>query len=541
MSPVSLWFSQGQVVLLFFAAFVLLIPGSQAVDSRPHIVFVLADDYGFHDIGYHDSRIRTPVLDRLAAEGVKLENYYVQPSCTPTRSQLMSGRYQIHTGLQHKKIHPDQPSGLPLDSLTIAEVLKRAGYSTHMVGKWHLGYFSPDYLPTSRGFESFYGYLNGAENYFDHTREGFLDFYENTTPLRSATGHYSTHLFTQRATEIIHAHEPEKGPLFLYLPYQAVHTPLQVPESYMEQYEDIRNKPRRTYAGMVTCMDEGVGNVTKALKETGLWENMVFIFSTDNGGYMHGGANNYPLRGGKGTLWEGGVHGIGFVHSPLLHPSTRGTINNELIHVTDWFPTLTGLARGSLDGTMSLDGFDQWDTISQNTPSPRKEILHNIDPLHTPTGKHLYLADTFDTRTRAAIRVGDFKLLTGDPGNSSLIMPPELNLPAISSSFFTNPQEGQGKGQGQGYPLTPVGTWPKPAGQAPLTAKNVWLFNVAQDPAEHHDLSQSRPDVVHELLRRLQDYSSTAVPPQWPKSDPRSNPRKHGGVWGPWKKGERKG
>ncbi|XP_076452854.1 arylsulfatase B-like [Babylonia areolata] len=532
MSPVSLWFSQGQVVLLFFAAFVLLIPGSQAVDSRPHIVFVLADDYGFHDIGYHNSRIRTPVLDRLAAEGVKLENYYVQPSCTPTRSQLMSGRYQIHTGLQHKKIHPDQPSGLPLDSLTIAEVLKRAGYSTHMVGKWHLGYFSPDYLPTSRGFESFYGYLNGAEKYFDHTRDGFLDFYENTTPLRNATGHYSTHLFTQRATEIIYAHEPEKGPLFLYLPYQAVHVPLVVPESYMEQYQDIKDEPRRTYAGMVTCMDEGVGNVTKALKETGLWENTVFIFSTDNGGaFILGSANNYPLRGGKGTLWEGGVHGIGFVHSPLLHPSTRGTINNELIHVSDWFPTLTGLAHGSLAGVKPLDGFDQWDTISRNAPSPRKELLHNIDPLQAPKGSRLY-PDTFDTRIRAAIRVGDFKLITGNPGNSLLLMPPEFNLPAISQV---------GQGQGQGNPLTPVGTGTKPESQAPPTAKNVWLFNVANDPAENYDLSESMPDVVRKLLRRLQDYSSTAVPPLWPKPDPRSNPRKHGGVWGPWKKGERKG
>ncbi|XP_025098632.1 arylsulfatase B-like [Pomacea canaliculata] len=416
-------------LFLYFSTSSLILSSAILVDDRarqPNIVLVVADDYGYNDISYHGSRIRTPNLEKLADDGVRLENYYVQPICSPTRSQLMSGRYQIHTGLQHSVIHPGQPNGLPLDSPTLADKLREAGYATHAVGKWHLGLYKKEFLPTNRGFDSFYGYYLGAEDYYTHhrcyTTGCGLDLHNNTDPDLSQDQVYSTFLFTQRAEDIVRTHSPSK-PLFLYLAYQSVHAPLQVPEKYTEQYHDINNHSRRTYAGMVSCMDEGIGNLTTTLQEAGLWDNTVFIFTTDNGGQVHAGGNNWPLRGYKDTLWEGGVRGVGFVHSNLL--AQKREVSRAFVHVSDWFPTLVKLAGGSLNGTQPLDGFDQWPTVSEAKASPRTELLHNIDILTPPSGTRLY-PNLFDTRVRAAIRVGDMKLITGNPGDGSWVPPPEM-------------------------------------------------------------------------------------------------------------------
>ncbi|GFS18383.1 arylsulfatase B [Elysia marginata] len=256
---------------------------AQQQQQQPNIVFVLADDYGYNDIGYHSDQIRTPNLDSLAKSGVTLENYYVQPICTPTRSQLMSGKYQIHTGLQHDILYPDQRNGLPLDCPTIADQLRKAGYATHLVGKWHLGFYREDYLPYRRGFDTAFGYLNGQEDYFTHYRpyDGtpYLDLRHEATPVMNETGRYSTHLFTSKAIDLVKNHDRSK-PLFLYLALQATHAPLQVPKEYEEQYKHIKNNKRQVFAGMVSAMDEGMKNLTDALKETKMWENTVFFFST---------------------------------------------------------------------------------------------------------------------------------------------------------------------------------------------------------------------------------------------------------------------
>ncbi|KAL3871103.1 hypothetical protein ACJMK2_039122 [Sinanodonta woodiana] len=478
--------------------------------SRPHILFVLADDFGYHDIGYHGSEIQTPVLDRLALSGIRLENYYVQPICTPSRSQLMSGRYQIHTGLQHSIIWPTQPNGLPLNSPTLADKLREAGYSTHMVGKWHLGMYKKDYLPTSRGFDTYFGYLQGSEDYYTHSIcDGDLcgtDLRNNMDPVSYENGHYSTHLFTQKAIDIVNNYDVAK-PLFIYLAYQAVHGPLQVPDRYMDKYHHIKDKDRRIYAGMVTAMDEGIGNLTEALKAKGLWNNTLLVFSTDNGGQILDGGNNWPLRGWKGSLWEGGVHGVGFVCGSLLDEKMHGTITQSLIHISDWFPTLVSLAGGSLNGTQPLDGVNQWETIKSGYTSPRKELLHNIDPLSPKSGKPAFNG-TFDTSVRAALRIGDWKVITGYPGNGSWIPPPNIDTTLNHHEVKYSTHED--------------------------TSKNVWLFNIAKDPYEHVDLSKAYPSKVKEMLDRLAYYQSTAVPCQYPPEDPRANPALHGGFWGPW-------
>lgn len=487
------------LIVLFFNTFPV-----QGKSSQPHILFVLADDFGYNDIGYHGSEIKTPNLDKLAGDGIILENYYVQPICTPTRSQLLSGRYQIHTGLQHGIIWPSQPNGLPLDSPILPQKLKEVGYSTHAVGKWHVGFYKKEYLPTSRGFDSYFGYLTGSEDYYTHHRcygkMCGMDLRENAIPA-NYSGIYSTYLFAQKAADIVQKHDSDQ-PLFLYLPFQSVHSPLQVPEKYIQPYLHIKDEKRRKYAGMVAAMDEAIGNLTEVFKQKGIWNNTLMVFSTDNGGQILEGGNNYPLRGWKASLWEGGMHGVGFVHGQML--KKKGIVSKALMHVTDWFPTLVSLAGGNLNGTKPLDGVDQWKTISEGSAvNQRSSILHNIDPLFQPVG-HRLPKSPFDNRIRAAVRFGDWKLITGSPGNGSWVPPPHMKLLHQMEDNSEPPE------------------------------KNIWLFNITADPYEHKDVAHINPKVVMQMLDLLAQYNQTAVPCRYPKMDEKANPKYLGGYWGPW-------
>ncbi|XP_071156143.1 arylsulfatase B-like [Mytilus galloprovincialis] len=471
---------------------------------QPHILFIIADDYGYNDIGYHGSEIKTPVLDRLAAGGVKLENYYVQPICSPSRSQLMTGRYQIHTGIQHGIFWPLQPNGLPLKDPTLADKLREAGYSTHAVGKWHLGFFKKEYLPTNRGFDTFFGILNGKADHYLYNDSAMgingLDLRDGIQRVNNEyRGQYSTNLYTKKAVEIVEKHDSEK-PLFMYLSYQAVHLPLQVPDKYLKQYGHIKDMDRKIYAGMTSAMDEGIGDVVKSFQSKGLWQDTLVVFTTDNGGQVLYGGDNWPLRGWKGSLWEGGVKAVGFVHGQMIQK--KGAISKELIHISDWFPTLINLANGSLTRTNPLDGVDQWRTISYGEQSQRNTILHNIDPLFSHAGERTS-DNQFDTRERAALRHNEWKIITGDPGNGSWI--------------YTSIR---GQNQNKLY-------------ERP-DDKNVWLFNIEIDPYEKHDLSTKRPEVVTDLLDMLAKFALTSVPCFYPENDFMADPKYHEGYWGPW-------
>ncbi|KAF7641475.1 hypothetical protein LDENG_00280420, partial [Lucifuga dentata] len=498
------------------AVFLLSCVWLVAAQQPPHIVFILADDFGWHDVGYHSSEIRTPNLDKLSASGVRLENYYVQPICTPSRNQLMTGRYQIHTGMQHQLIWACQPYCVPLDEKLLPQLMKEAGYATHMVGKWHLGMYKKDCLPTRRGFDSYFGYLLGNEDYYTHVHcypihalnltRCALDLRDGEEVATTYKGAYSTELFSQRASSIIRKHDPNK-PLFLYVAMQAVHAPLQVPDRYVAPYVSIQDHNRRLYAGMVSAMDEAVGNITLALQERGFWNNTVLVFSTDNGGQTLSAGSNWPLRGRKMTLWEGGVRGVGFVASPLL--KQPGTVSRELIHISDWLPTLVGLAGGWINGTKPLDGFNMWNTISKGIRSPRLELLHNIDPLYYDYSPcpgrdpQLSLAEEvsrgssvdsgFNVSVHAAIRFSNWKLLTGYPG---------------CDVWFPRP------GENENSSITSEMDLLKP----------VMLFDVEKDPEERNEVSDRFPEVVDYLLSRLQYYQSTALPINFPPDDPKCDP-----------------
>ncbi|KAG8454044.1 hypothetical protein GDO86_000615 [Hymenochirus boettgeri] len=490
------------------------------IGQQPHIIFILADDQGYRDVGYHGSEIRTPTLDKLANEGVRLENYYVQPICSPSRSQFITGKYQIHTGLQHSIIRPSQPNCLPLDNITLPQKLKRVGYSTHMVGKWHLGFYRKECMPTQRGFDSFFGSLLGSGDYYSHYKcdsPGICgyDLYENNNAAWDQdNGIYSTEMYTQRVQHILSNHNPNK-PIFLYIAYQAVHSPLQAPGRYLENYRSIINDNRRRYAAMLSCLDGAVNNITNALKKYGFYNNSVIIYSSDNGGQPMAGGNNWPLRGSKGTYWEGGIRTVGFVHSPIL--KMKGYICKELVHITDWFPTLVTLADGEIDEDMDLDGYDIWETISEGKPSPRHEILHNIDPMYIKAKNGSWEAGfgIWNTAIQSAIRIKHWKLLTGNPGYGDWI-PPQSFSNVVVSNRLHNERVTLSNG------------------------KSVWLFNITADPYERIDLSGRYPDVVKQLLRRLAQFNKTAVPVRYPPRDPRSNPKLNGGVWGPWYKDKTK-
>jgi len=496
--------------------------------ARPHIVLVLADDYGFNDIGYHavnhHSAMQTPFLDSLASAGVKLENYYVQPICTPSRSQLMSGRYQIHTGLQHYVIGPQQPNGVPLDNILLPEQLQQCGYDTHMVGKWHLGFYKDEFLPWNRGFNSYFGYLGGSEDYYTRYRcDGAqycgYDVRSENGPTNATYGQYSAQLFAKKAIEAIDASDKTK-PMFLYIAFQSVHSPMEAPESYVKPFQYIKDKHRRIYGGMVAALDDAVKNITEHLMSMGMWNETIFVFSTDNGGQTLSGGNNWPLRGRKLTLWEGGVRGVGFVHSKLLNlPNPNPVVNKEMIHVSDWFPTILSAASCPLvKGTQPLDGYDQWDTISKYAPSKRSEFLLNIDPLYTPlytTTKfnHADVINSFDTSVHAGIRSGDWKLLTGEQGDDRWVEPPEWHNVATWTAKPANSEH---------------------PGYQRKQSKLVQLFNIRDDPYERNEVSEQYPEIVDLLLAKLAAYNATAVPVNFPAEDHRADPKLLGGYWGPW-------
>lgn len=370
-------------LLWFLAAFSPLRAGN------PNILLIVADDMGYADAGFNGgTEIKTPKLDELARGGANLKSFYVQPVCSPTRSTLMTGRYPSNTGV-YSVVRPHALWGLKLEEQTMAQMLGSAGYETSICGKWHLGEFEPAYRPTKRGFEHQYGLWFGAIDYFTHQRDGVLDWHRNDEPCDDKG--YATHLLAKEACRRIQEKDPAK-PLFLYLPFNAVHGPLQVPESYTVPYAGLKGQ-RRIYAGMLAAMDEAIGQVIAALDEKKIRDNTLIIFTGDNGGPSPGKVtSNGPLRAGKGTIYEGGVRVCAFANWPGRIPA--GQTINEPLHGVDWYPTLAKLTSSPLQQKLPLDGRDILPVLTESAKSPHEAII---------------LCGT--QRGQAAIRKGDWKLV----------------------------------------------------------------------------------------------------------------------------------
>lgn len=324
--------------------------GDVAPAARPNIILIVTDDQGFADVGFRGSPIATPNIDRLAGEGVVLNRFYACPVCSPTRAGLMTGLYPIRFGMQRAVNRPDSTVGLPETVTTLPEALGRAGYrERHMVGKWHLGNMRKAQLPLSHGFTTQYGPYCSGIDYFTHTRMNVHDFHRNQTPIRE-DGYY-TDMLSDEVVRIIRDHEGD-DPFFIYLPHGAPHTPLQAPDAEVERYAHLGGE-KAVYAAMVGVIDQGLGRILDALDEKGFSDNTLIVFMSDNGGSR--GGDNTPLRGGKGSVYEGGIRVVAFARWPGRIPA--GTTCEKRCSYIDILPTLLD-AAGALPAGMAeaLDG-----------------------------------------------------------------------------------------------------------------------------------------------------------------------------------------
>lgn len=421
-----------------------------ASTSRPNILFIVADDLGWSDVGWHGGFGKTPRMDRLVREGVELDQHYVQPVCTPTRAALMSGRYPGRFGPH--TLAPSNLRAMPLGTVTMASALRSAGYRTYQCGKWHLGARS-EWGPTAYGFDHGYGTLTGAADPWNHKyrRGPYEDTWHRDGNRLDEAGN-ATELI---AAEAVRRIEEQQSPWFIYVAFHAVHTPVDAPDEYKRLYDSVKfhadpvlHESRLRMAAMVAQVDAKVGELIASLEKTGQRDNTLIVFTSDNGGieslknaYVSDVADsplnseNDPLRGQKAQLYEGGIRVCAFANWPgQLAP---GKLTSPM-HVVDWFPTIASLIGYRSTAELKWDGVDQW-------PALRGDLSAS-EP------RTIYLA----MKGGHALRHGDWKLIV------SARQKPEL-------------------------------------------------YNISMDPYEHDDLAESRADKVAELQALLAEHQAKDI------------------------------
>lgn len=379
-----------------------LATGLAVLQQRPpNVLLILADDLGSSDPGFAGGDIPTPNIDRIAREGLRLTNFYCTPLCTPTRASLMTGRNPVRYGLIYSVIRPWSTYGLPQDEHTIAESFHSAGYQTAIVGKWHLGHTNRRFLPNARGFDHFYGHVNAEIDYFTHTKLDGLDWQRNGKGVREEG--YATDLLAAEAVRWLEARDRSR-PFFLYLPFNAVHAPMQAPEPLLAKYISIGNRNRRAYAAMLDAMDTAIGRVLGTLDRDGSLENTIVVFLSDNGGAPGQGARNGPLRAGKLTVYEGGVRACAAIRYPAR--LSRGVAMSQRMSVLDLFPTLCAAAGIKPGNQKPLDGRNMWPALTSGETIEPKPLFWAAKRNETQDRQHALLSgdwklveSIFDDRT----------------------------------------------------------------------------------------------------------------------------------------------
>ena len=366
---------------------VLLAPwtGLQAAEGqppRPDIVFIMADDLGWADVAFHGGNAPTPNLDRLAREGLELGQHYVAPVCSPTRTGLMTGRCWSRFGVTS----PQNEQALPLDTVTLPRVLKSVGYDTCITGKWHLGSL-PEWGPNHFGFDHSYGSLAGGVSPWNHRyKQGPYTFtWHRNEKLLDESGHV-TDLISAEAVQWIESRSEK--PFFLYVPFTAVHLPVKEPEEWLQRVpEAIAGDVPRHYAACVIHLDDAVARIIAALEKKGRRRNTLLVFTSDNGGSTAENndlkypdddcpngklpGNNLPLRGQKGTLYEGGTRVPAIVSWP--GGATPGRVASP-VHITDWMPTFCALSGFRPDSDLRWDGTDITALLTDHVPIAERPL-----------------------------------------------------------------------------------------------------------------------------------------------------------------------
>lgn len=350
--------------ILFFSLFL------NAQNNKPNIIIIMTDDMGYADVGFNGCKdIPTPNIDKIANEGIRFDEGYVSfPVCGPSRAGFLTGRYQDRFGFTtNPSIDPNNPiAGLPIEEETMAQVLKKANYNNAIIGKWHMG-TNAVFHPLERGFDYFYGFLSGGHNYFPEklTLNNLYEvkrkwqwystkIIENRAPVEIKE--YLTDALSNAAVNFIDKQVKDDQQFMLYLAYNAPHTPLQATEKYLSRFPNIKDKKRKTYAAMVSAVDDGVGRVLAALKEQALDEDTIIVFLSDNGGARNNGSDNGPLRGLKGDLFEGGVRVPFAIRWKGVIP--EGNSYKNPVSSLDIMATIVAQTNVKINPERPLDGVD---------------------------------------------------------------------------------------------------------------------------------------------------------------------------------------
>jgi len=455
--------------------------------ASPNILYMIVDDFGYNDVSWNNPAMHTPVLAQLAEEGVILDKFYSQPRCSPSRAALLTGIYPYKMSIQRGNISPFRPSGLATVFPTLPELLKESGYSTHLVGKWHLGYCHEDYLPTRRGFDTFFGQYGQQTDHYTrvdvqnrHIGAGYdLRRGENVT--YEGAGVYSSKLWAQETVALLDKLDEKNQPWYLQVAFTAARAPFQAPDRFMEMYDKRKHGKfakiefdlESVRKGMVSAVDEAIGEIVAKLKNTGKYNNTIIIFSSDNGSADSNA--NLPFKGVRGHLTEGAVRVPAFVHSPLLGVSRQGTRSEEMVHITDWFPTILSLARHG--GNISTDGLNIWPVIAGGEKGERDTIVYNLD------------MDDQSGNFQFGIRKEDWKLLWGHPEKFTV---------------HKNPKR-----------------------------QHVELYNLSLDPFEENDVSETHQDLVVGLQKLVLKLAKEMKPSFQPNRYSLGYPRYQKGLLNP--------
>ena len=427
----------------------------------PNIVILFADDLGYGDLSsYGHPTIRTPNLDRLGRDGIRLTSFYVAaPACSPSRAALLTGRYPLRTGMPGV-IGPDSERGLKLSEVTMAEALKQRRYATMAIGKWHIGHARPEFLPTSRGFDHYYGLLYSHDMIPPWVEtERPLELYRDAEPVESPADTYTiTRRYTQEGVRFI---ESATEPFFLYLAYNMPHLPVRTSEEFLGRSRaDL-------YGDVIETIDWSCGQILQALRKKGVDRNTIVAFSSDNGPwvnmpermmaggveYWHAGSQSL-LRGSKGTTYEGGMRVPGIIRWPARIPS--GQVSADLATALDLYTTFLGAAGAEVPRNHPVDGIDILSFLEGKTPSPRQEFFY------------------FNGMTLEALRVGEWKLRM-----------------SASARDFVRGRRPEGGSTSEEEPVTPE------------------LFHLDRDPSEKWNVAAENPELVERLMGRMREFASS--------------------------------